>query len=119
LGSCPTDATREAAPGVPFANLPLCQRPNVCDSNRGGILARWFHIFLRAWVTNRIFGLRRIVVKDVRTTRLVPIFTLKARHRAAKNSIKHLHALPRRLFEYVYGMAERSVVLLPLRPRLR
>jgi hypothetical protein len=38
----------KAAPGVPFANLPLCQRPNVCDSNRGGILARWFHIFLRA-----------------------------------------------------------------------
>ena len=33
----------KAAPAVPFAKLPLCQRPNVCISNRRGILARWYH----------------------------------------------------------------------------
>ena len=33
----------KAAPGVPFVNSPLCQRPNVCVSNLCGILARWFH----------------------------------------------------------------------------
>ena len=27
----------KAAPAVPFANLPLCQRPNVCVSNHRGI----------------------------------------------------------------------------------
>jgi hypothetical protein len=31
----------EAAAVVPFANLPLCQRPNVCVSNHRGIPARW------------------------------------------------------------------------------
>jgi hypothetical protein len=31
----------EAAAVVPFANLPLCQRPNVCVSSHRGILARW------------------------------------------------------------------------------
>ena len=38
MGSCLTDATRETAPGVPFANLPLRQSPNACASDRRGIL---------------------------------------------------------------------------------
>jgi hypothetical protein len=33
----------KAAPAVPFANLPLCQHPNVRVSNHRGILARWYH----------------------------------------------------------------------------
>ena len=37
LGSCLTDATREAAPGVPFVNSPLRQSPNACASDRRGI----------------------------------------------------------------------------------
>ena len=48
VGSCPTDATREAAPGVPFVDLPLCRRPNACADNPGGSLARWHHQILRS-----------------------------------------------------------------------
>jgi len=40
MGSCPTDATREAAPGVPLVCKPLCRRPSVCDGNHGGTLTR-------------------------------------------------------------------------------
>ena len=43
LGSCLTDVTRRAAPGVSFVYSPLCWRPNVCDSNRRGTLTRWNH----------------------------------------------------------------------------
>jgi|307.fasta_scaffold42161_2 hypothetical protein len=44
LGSCLTDVTRGAAPGVSFVYSPLCWRPNVCDSNRRGTLTRWNHV---------------------------------------------------------------------------
>ena len=50
LGSCLTDATREGRSRRAVRDLPLCQRPNVCDSNLRGILTRWYHANLRVYL---------------------------------------------------------------------
>ena len=47
LGSCLTDATREAAPGKPLVKLPLCCRPNGLRNSHRGPLTRWNHLDLR------------------------------------------------------------------------
>jgi hypothetical protein len=64
LGSYPTDATREGRSRRAVRNLPLCQRPNVCISNRCGILARWYHYKSSVPNDNHIFRLGTVAVKS-------------------------------------------------------
>lgn len=72
MGSCPTDATHEGrSRRVVFANLPLCQRPNVCQQ-----LSRHFWPggniqILRAWVTINILRLGWFAVKVLKAAPIV------------------------------------------------